>query len=122
MMIRVCTGALALLVAGCGSSPATRYYTLTPVRPPGKTVDSGEPIRIGRVNILARLDRDSLVERSGSGALKIIDSDRWAGPLDAMIRSTVAEELRDRLSSDEVYLPGDYIPAGPSRFINLNIL
>ena len=119
-MTRACAWALALLAASCGSSPPARYFTLAPIGSARAAGDSQAPIRMGRVNLPPRLDRNSLVEWSGPGELKISSRDRWAAPLDDMIRSTLAEDLRDRLR-ERVYLPGDYIPPGPCRFINLNV-
>ncbi|HLK88095.1 MAG TPA: PqiC family protein [Candidatus Binataceae bacterium] len=119
-MTRACTWVLALLAVSCGSSPPTRYFTLAPIGAAQAVSDSQIPIRMGRVNLPPRLDRNSLVEWSGPGELKISGRDRWAAPLDDMIRSTLAEDLRNRLS-ERVYLPGDYIPAGPCRSIDLNV-
>jgi len=81
-MTRAYMGALALLAASCGSSPPTRYYTLAPIESAQAASDSGDPIRMGWVNLPPRLDRNSLVQWSGPGELKISSQDRWAAPLD----------------------------------------
>ena len=118
-MRRIWPGFLLLVVFACGS-PRTHYYTLAPVGSERPARDDGQPLKIGQVIVAATLDRDSLVEWSGSGELKISERDRWAAPLDGMIRGVVAENLRERLPV-HVYLPGDVVAPGPVRSLDLNI-
>lgn len=118
-MRRIWPGALVLIVFACGS-PRTHYYTLAPVGSERPARDDGQPLKIGQVIVAAALDRDSLVEWSGSGELKISEQDRWAAPLDGTIRGVVAEDLRERLPV-HVYLPGDVVAPGPVRSLDLNV-
>jgi len=118
-MRRIWPGAFLFIVFACGS-PRTHDYTLAPVGSERPAADDGQPIKIGQVIVAAMLDRDSLVEWSGSGEIQISEQDRWAAPLDGMIIGVVAEDLRERLPV-HVYLPGDVVAPGPVRSVDLNV-
>jgi hypothetical protein len=87
--------ALALILGGCASSPPLRYYTLNDV--PGATsLSEPSAIRVGRVKIPGELDRSELVQRIDANRLKIAEQDRWAAPLDEMIRRALTADLQSR--------------------------
>ena len=91
-------GALALLSA-CASSAPLRYYTLSEIPPATEAagVSSSTPaIRVGRVRVPGELDRNELVQRIDATRLKIAEQDRWAAPLDDMIRRVLAADLQAR--------------------------
>ena len=119
-MTRLGIGALALILASCASSPETRYYSLAPVGSGQAAAVSGQPLQVFLVAIPASLDREAMVEWSGPGELKISNRDRWAEPLDDMIRNVLASDLRDRLPG-LVLLPGDQVAPGDSRGIVVNV-
>lgn len=98
---------LALMVSGCTSSPPLHYYTLTQV-PAGtrsSTTDSTVPVRLDRVTIPAELDRSQLVRRIDTTRLQIVDSDRWAAPLEDIIRRVLSDDLAARLPPNMVANP-----------------
>jgi hypothetical protein len=72
------------------------------------------------VIIPTTLDRDSLVEWTGAGELKVSGRDRWAEPLDEMIQSVLAADLRKQRPR-LVLLPGDPVPPGGARSIVVNV-
>jgi uncharacterized lipoprotein YmbA len=87
--------AMLVVLSGCASSPPLRYYTLNDV--PGATSSSGpSAIRVGRVKIPGELDRSELVQRIDANRLKIAEQDRWAAPLDEMIRRALTADLQSR--------------------------
>jgi uncharacterized lipoprotein YmbA len=113
-----------LLLAGCGGSPKTHFHTLIPVppaqtalRPPGTDL----PIQVGDVNLPGTLDRQSLVTRGSGTMLDVSDQDRWAAPLDELIRRALTSDLRDRLGIERVLAPGDPRPHGAVLVVALNI-
>lgn len=91
----------AALVCACASSPPMRFYTLTPVAPESPAAASSNtlPVRLTRVTVPGELDRAQLVRRIDPTRLQIDDQDRWAAPLDDMIRRVLAADLAARLSS-----------------------
>ena len=94
----------AALMVACASSPPMRFYTLTPLAPetPANTVAGVRPLRLSRVTVPGELDRAQLVRRIDSTRLQIDDQDRWAAPLDEMIRRVLSADLASRLPPNTV--------------------
>jgi uncharacterized protein len=117
--MRIAILLLALMVVGCGSSPATRYYTLDPVH--GTQVASaGAPIKLGHIELPATLDRQSIVTHGAGNRLEISGDERWAAPLDELARRALAEDLRARLPRGIVIAAGDPTPPG-TRTLVVNV-
>ncbi len=104
---------LPLLLAACGSSPPTRYFTLDPT---GSATSGVAPtagaVTVGQITLPAMLDRISFVTREGANRIAVSDQDRWAAPLDGMIRRVLATDLSHRLPTGAVVAPGDPAPPG----------
>lgn len=107
-------------LAGCGTSPATRFITLD-VRSPSSKVThraaTPSPISVGQVTLPPSLDRPELVRQIGRNRLAVDEFVQWAGPLDVMVRRTLALDLAARLPRGMVILPGQPKPAGPQRVL-----
>ncbi|MBV8360397.1 MAG: membrane integrity-associated transporter subunit PqiC [Deltaproteobacteria bacterium] len=119
-MSRLIFGVIAVVVTGC-FSPRTHYYSLAPIELTQPIRVSGLPLQISHVSIPAVLDRESLVEWTRTGELKMSDTNRWAAPLDEMIRDVLAADLRHKLPG-LVLLPGDPIETGETRVIVVNVM
>src|SRR4051812_42367118 len=91
---RAATVVMVLVIAGCASSAPLRFYTLSAVPAAGAEVASGAAIRVGRVRIPAELDRMELVRRVDANRLSIGELDRWAAPMDDMIRRVLTADLQ----------------------------
>jgi hypothetical protein len=107
--------ALALLtLAGCASSPPTRYFALDPAPPaaPAANQAAGEPVKVDAVHLPPALDRDSMVRGESDNQLQISSQDRWAGDLGEMIRRVLTQDLAQRLPAAMVIAPQS--PAPPS--------
>ncbi len=105
--------ALLLLLAGCGGGTPTRFYALVPAPAPHAAAGCpGPPLGVDRVSLPDALDRQELVRLGDGGQLQLSGEQRWAGPLDSMIQHTLAQDLRQRLPSRLVLLPGDPSPPG----------
>ncbi len=95
--------AVVLFLAACASSMPLRFYMLSEV-PPSSASDapSGAPaIRIGRVRIPAELDRSELVQRIDANRVRISEQDRWAAPLDEMVRRVLSANLLSRTTEPQ---------------------
>ncbi len=86
------------VMAGCVSSPVTRYYVLAPLsnseggnKPAGNQDDPA--IGIGPVQFPKYLDRPQIVTRSGRNQIDIGDFDQWAEPLKNNFTNVIAENL-----------------------------
>jgi len=112
---------LTALVA-CGSSPKTEFYTLVSVKPTttARMDAKGPPIQVGRVDLPSTLDRTALVIQGSDAHVIVSDRDRWAGPLDTLVRQALSDDLRARLGTAAVLAPGD--PAPPSKVRQLLVV
>lgn len=100
--------ALAAL-AGCGTSPATRFYLLTPV-----VADGADPspasgimtIGVRSVELPEELDRPQIMTRTGPNTVHFAEFDRWSAPL----RDSVLQRIAGNLA---LLLPQDRVAAYP---------
>lgn len=94
------------LVAACGSSPATSFYTLASVPPnPGATSPAHQApavIAVGPLSLPDYLDRPQLVTRTSPYTMSLSAFDQWAGPLNDMVPRVLIEDLALRLPGDRV--------------------
>lgn len=98
---------VVLLAAGCGTTPPTRFYQLTPQAqlPPDadrQPVLSGLAIGVGPVRLADYLGRSQIVLRESMNKLQLVEFDRWGGPLEANIALVLAENLSRLLGTDSV--------------------
>lgn len=91
-----------LLLAGC-SSPASRFYTLSPVAVPA-TVSSDISVSVGPVSIPAMVDLPAIVVSKGPNQVELDEFNRWAAPLSDNIAQVVAENLAALLGTQRVTL------------------
>ncbi len=108
---RLCSGMAAVLTAalagGCASSPPMRFYTLTPIAPESQPTAPADSVRIrlSRVTVPGELDRIQIVKRIDATRLNIDDQNRWAAPLDEMVRRVLTADLAARLPANAVADP-----------------
>lgn len=102
-----------LLLAGCGHSPPTRFYTLDAV-PPAHAVAAGArtPVQLAAVHLPPALDRPQMVVQVAANRLEIREQDQWGAPLDEMMRRTLAQDLLARLPEGAFVPPEAPRPAG----------
>jgi uncharacterized lipoprotein YmbA len=109
------------LLTACGSSPPSRFYTLEPTGAPSSgIVRTKGAVAIGQITLPAELDRLSFVTREGANRIAVSDQDRWAAPLEGMVRRVLAADLARRLPAGSVIAPGDPVPPG-ARTVTLTI-
>lgn len=101
--VRLALGCSALLmVSGCVSSPPTHYIALNSTIASGGTIDvGGPPIQLGHIEIPIALDRPYLVRRTGPNTRKVSDTARWIAPLDGQIHELLANDLVNRLGTEQ---------------------
>jgi uncharacterized lipoprotein YmbA len=97
--MRVVTFAVAaLLLAGCGSSPKPKFYTLSPQAPAMESAPAAAPtgrpsVGVASVTLPDAVDRPQLVTRAGANEVTIAEQHRWAGPLKDEVPRVLAENL-----------------------------
>lgn len=92
-----------LLLAGCASTPAARFYTLnaTPVQAAPKT--SNLSLALGPIDLPEYLQRPQIVTRAGDNRLGVDEFNRWGGRLEEEIARVLVVHLGRRLGTDRVY-------------------
>jgi uncharacterized lipoprotein YmbA len=98
-------------LAGCATSAPLRFYVLTATAPTENAGTGNASLRVDRVTIPGELDRTEILRRVTANRLELAEQDRWAAPVDEMIRRVLTENLARRA------LPN----ASTSRVISLDI-
>ena len=135
-------------LTACSSSPPMRYYTLSVTEPGGSTSGAASttsvsetapasggaatqgsstagtavtPVHVGSITIPGEIDRMQLVNRIDANRLQVSDMDRWAAPLDEMIRRTLAADLAARMPAGAVSNLGESRPGQKRRVLSVDI-
>ena len=101
MRRRVALSLIAMIITGCGGSQQSRFYVLTenPVLVSRTaTTSATRTVALGAVHLPAALDRPQMARRIGSDEISYAEYERWAGPLDEMVRRVLFIDLDGRLA------------------------
>ena len=95
------------LLAGCGSSPAVKYYTLNTLpdmQQHNTEAASGDDIAIGvgPVEFPKFLDRPQIVTRKGQNQVEVSEFHRWAGSFPEDFSRVLAKNIATLLPSNRV--------------------
>ena len=92
------------LLAGCGSPPKERYYTLSaPEAAAGAgAAKAAFTVAVGPVTVPAMVDRDEIVLRIDPNRVEVNEFNRWAEPLKRAIPRAVAARLAQQLADARV--------------------
>jgi uncharacterized protein len=107
--VRLVPALLAGILAACSSAPS-RYYVLSAQPDPAPAKPAGpawKTVALGAINLPGALDRPQIARRLGPNQLDYAEYERWAGPLDEMIRRVLAADLRPRLAAGAVLIDTD---------------
>jgi uncharacterized lipoprotein YmbA len=95
---------LLLALAGCGSSPKERFYTLgaggVPAPAPGSA--AAYSVAVGPITVPAVVDRPQIVLRTGANRVMLAEQSRWAEPLRESIPRVIATDLAQLLPDAQV--------------------
>jgi uncharacterized lipoprotein YmbA len=122
--MRVRIALTALMLAGCGASDHSRFYVLSEnpaAASHAATMSPATTIALGAVQLPAALDRPQMARRLNSDEISYAEYDRWAGPLDEMVRRVLIADLDGRLAPGMILIENN--PTSPaSRTIAVDIL
>jgi uncharacterized lipoprotein YmbA len=92
---------LPLILLGCGSTPASKYYLLSAqaTQTPSGTSPS---VGVGPIEIPEYLNRHAMVYNRDGNRLHIASSERWAESLDSSILRVVRVNLASILNTQDV--------------------
>jgi len=88
--------AVAALLAACGTTPPTNFYTLSPEvagQPTAAENDHRILVGIGPIEVSAYLERNQIVTRPGPTRLNLTELDHWAEPLESNVANVLATNL-----------------------------
>jgi uncharacterized protein len=106
---------VAVLVAGCGTSDHSRFYVLSE-KPAAATrataISPATTIALGAIQLPAALDRPQMARRLNSDEISYSEYDRWAGPLDDMVRRVLIADLGGRLAPGMILIENN--PTSPA--------
>jgi uncharacterized lipoprotein YmbA len=121
---------VALVLSGSGLTacglmkrPQIRTFTLTPM-PPASAVQTTAapgvvPLGFSVAELPPGLDRQDVVVRAGEHRLDVRGTDLWSARLGPLVLHTLAVDLSERLPRGGVVLPGQTVPAGGVRSLDL---
>lgn len=112
MTPRLSALALAVLLAGCGTSPVTHYHTLQSARPVASGGGAARLVEVLPVLVPGPVDRAELVLTRAGGQIDVHKDDLWAGNLAEELRGVVAEALWREAKAADVYAAP--VPSGAS--------
>ncbi len=117
----VAAWALAASAAGCGSSPASRFYTLSAAAAPAATSSADLSVAVGPVSVPAVVDRPQIVVSAGANQVAFDEFNRWASPLQNDISRVVAENLVALLGTPRVTLVSQMGGANPDYRVTIDV-
>jgi uncharacterized lipoprotein YmbA len=97
--------AVALLCAACGSTPKEQFYTLAPAPSAAPQTAAGASryrVSMGPVRLPEAVDRPQLMLREGGNRVRILEMQRWAGPLSEEIGRALIAGLERQLPEAQV--------------------
>jgi len=104
---------LVVLAAGCGSSPASRFYTLTPAPPSAPAPASSDlSVLVSPVSVPLAVDRPQMVVAVSANQVALDEFNRWASPLANNIARVVAENLAAMLGTSRVAVSPQALTSG----------
>ena len=100
-LVTVAVLTLITFVAGCASTPASRFYTLSAASGSAAT-SSNVSIAVGPVTVPAVVDRPQIVVNVGPNQVRMEEFSRWAAPLQNNIARVVTDNLVQMLGTPRV--------------------
>jgi uncharacterized lipoprotein YmbA len=99
---------LMLVLPGCASSPATRFYVLSAMPDvrdiPGSKDVNCITLGVGPIELPAYLNRLQMVTTASDNELVLADFDRWAQPLSSNFSHVLAENISKLTCTKTVHL------------------
>lgn len=114
------TGALAILVSACATTPDAHFYALSTDGAPN-VATSALSLAIGPVDLPRYLDRPQIVTRDGENRLRVDEFNRWGGSLEEEIHRVLASRLGSRLGTQRIYTYPSRIVAATDYRVALEI-
>jgi uncharacterized protein len=109
--ILIAAALVAAVLAGCASTPGSRFYALNGEEPGQAASGASYSVSVGPVSVPDMVDRPQMVLNASANRIEIDEFHRWAAPLRSEIPRVVAENLSRLLGTPWVWpapnAPGD---------------
>ncbi len=97
-----CLALIAVLAAGCASSPSSGLHLLAALPQAGPAQPFPDSLGIGPVTLPDYLDRLQVVTRGASSGLAVSDTERWAEPLHEGLARVLDRNLAALLDTQRI--------------------
>ncbi|MGH7986794.1 MAG: PqiC family protein [Candidatus Binataceae bacterium] len=94
--------AIAIAIAGCGSSPPARFYTLDSTAVVTGAAAAHISVIVGPVTVPASVNMPQMVVQVGPNRVDVEEFNRWEAPLEDNIADAVAGDLVALLGTSDV--------------------
>lgn len=106
---------VAILIAGCATTPTYTFYTLSAMQavdptPQAAYRDGDATISLNLASFPSYLDRPQIVTRPTAHTLAIHEFRRWGGSLEADFVRVLGENLSILLDTQHIFLPRQNVP------------
>ncbi|SAL79918.1 lipoprotein [Caballeronia choica] len=95
-------GALSLL-AGCASSPSSRFYTLGGDAPAASTMPASFYIEVPPVDMPPQVAKSQLVVQTSAAQVQVLEQERWSSLPADEVRRALSSDLTQQLGAIDVY-------------------
>lgn len=113
---------LSVTLTGCGffSRPKNQFYSLETIPAEGPVVTvAGAPVALDAIELPPGLDRRGIFIRGADSKVEVRGTHQWTAPLEDMVMHTLAFDLANRMPEGMMILPGQEIPATPTRSLSV---
>lgn len=97
--------ALAAALAACGSAPVVRYHSLLPATASTPAPAATLAWAMGPVTVPAQLDQPQWLVRLPDDSMRLLEQERWAGPLGDELQAGLADAIARRLGAPGLAKP-----------------
>ena len=115
-----------ILLAGCASSPPTKYYMLSSTpdirEMTGRTDDVCPTIGIGPIDLPQYLARAQIATTSSENEISYADFDQWAQPLPSSFSHVISQNLSKLTCAKAIYQFPWIMPEHPDYRVRVQVI
>lgn len=111
---------MAVLAAGCGTSPNSVFYTLR-AADPVPAASASVSVVVGPVTLPETVDRPQLVVSTGGNRVEIAEFHRWAEPLKSEVPRVIASHLGRQLGTTRAAIFTDVSVSNPDYRVLIDV-
>jgi uncharacterized lipoprotein YmbA len=98
------TGVFAVLLAGCASSPSSRFYTLGgDAAPAAASMPASFYVEVPPVDMPPQVAKNQLVVQTSPAQVQVLEQERWASLPADEVRRALSADLTRQLGAIDVY-------------------